>query len=195
MRKIAAIFFVTTTLFILLTAEKCISNKEVAEGEVSQNGIYVCLPCGSACDTIQYKTTGTCSHCSMALVKKSTITHTDVEPEEMCSFIDKAGNKNVLLLDVRTAEEFEGKAEQKFGRLKDAVNIPVQQLEQRMNELVAWKNKRIIVYCSHSHRSPRASYMLTQKGFKKVTNMQGGMSVWKARVSDEQCNNKIYIAQ
>ena len=57
------------------------------------------------------------------------------------------------------------------------------------------KKKEIIVYCSHSHRSPRASYMLTQNGFKKVTNMLGGMSVWKEQVKKNECNERLYQQQ
>ncbi|MBK9570546.1 MAG: rhodanese-like domain-containing protein [Chitinophagaceae bacterium] len=53
----------------------------------------------------------------------------------------------------------------------------------------------MVVYCSHSHRSPRASYMLTQNGFKHVTNMQQGMSVWKERVKDKACNQQLYVQQ
>lgn len=193
MRKALTVIISAGTLFILLTAEKCTNNKE-AVGSNSE-ALFVCLPCGSGCDTIQYKTTGTCGHCRMELVKKSTITHSNVEPENLCSFMAKAGSNNVLLLDVRTPEEFEGRAEAKFGRLNYAINIPVQDLEKRMNELENYKNKEIIVYCSHSHRSPRASYMLTQKGFNKVTNLQGGMSVWKENVKDEVCNQNLFINQ
>lgn len=193
MIKTLTVILSAATLFILLTAERSISIK--TGEEVDSQELFVCLPCGSGCDTIQYKTTGTCSHCSMELVKKSTITHSNVEPENLCSFIKKAGNNNVLLLDVRTPEEFEGKAEAKFGRLNHAINIPVQELDKRMGELAKYKNKEIIVYCSHSHRSPRASYMLTQQGFNKVTNMQGGMSVWKAKVKDEVCNQNLFISQ
>jgi rhodanese-related sulfurtransferase/DNA-directed RNA polymerase subunit RPC12/RpoP len=190
-----AISFIVTVaaILVLLTSEKCTDN-EVAK-EVGGGELFVCLPCGSGCDTIQYKTDGTCGHCSMKLVKRSTVTHSNVDPENLCSIIANAGNDNVLLLDVRTPEEFEGRAEAKFGRLNKAINIPVQELEKRMNELDTYKNKEIIVYCSHSHRSPRASYMLTQKGFNKVTNMQGGMSVWKSKVKDEVCNQNLFISQ
>lgn len=171
-------------------------NNQTKKKAIQSQQIYVCIPCGSACDTAQYNNSGTCSHCNMELVKKLTITHSNVEPENLCSFITKAGNNNnVLLLDVRTPDEFNGKAEAKFGRLNHAVNIPVQELEKRVNELAAYKDKQIIVYCSHSHRSPRASYMLSQKGFSKVTNMLGGMSVWKARVKNEECNQNLFIRQ
>jgi rhodanese-related sulfurtransferase len=99
-----------------------------------------------------------------------------IGPEEVCDYISK--HPEVVVLDVRTKEEYEGTTDE-YGTLKDALNIPVQDLEKRMLELNKMKDKEIIVYCSHSRRSPRASYLLTQRGFKNVTNMEGGMSTMK----------------
>ena len=138
---------------------------------------YTCIPCGYDCDKLTYAKPGTCAHCQMPLVKKSTIVFTSIQPSAICKYI--AGYPGVVLLDVRTREEFEGKANPNFGSLRNAINIPVQELETRISELNAYKKKQIIVYCSHSHRSPRASYLLTQNGFTNVTNLAGGMSVLK----------------
>ncbi len=154
---------------------------------------YACTPCGADCDATVYSSPGTCAHCHMPLVIKSTIVFKKMEPAKLCSFV--ATHKEVILLDVRTKAEFEGTATEKFGRLKNAINIPIQELEQRIAELNQYKNKEIVVYCSHSHRSPRASYLLNEHGFKKVTNMQGGMSVWKEQVKSKDCNKKLYISQ
>jgi rhodanese-related sulfurtransferase len=154
---------------------------------------YVCLPCGSSCDAAVHTKPGTCEHCHMQLVDKATVVFKKVQPAQLCKFI--AAHKQVLLLDVRTPEEFNGTAEEKFGKLKNAINIPVQQLEQRVKELNKYKNYDIVVYCSHSHRSPRASYLLNQQGFKKVTNMEGGMSVWKEQVTENNCGENLYVAQ
>jgi rhodanese-related sulfurtransferase len=96
-----------------------------------------------------------------------------------------SNNPDVVLLDVRTKDEFDGKGKPHFPSLKNAINIPVQELETRIEELAQYKNKTVLVYCSHSHRSPRASHMLTQSGFTKVFNMEGGMSV----VTDRSCTN------
>lgn len=186
MKKLFGSVIIVSLLFFSFTSEKYVSNKQDE---------YVCLPCGEDCDTALYKSPGTCSHCNMELVKRSTVKQTNVEPQNLCSLIAKTGSGNVLLLDVRTPAEFEGKAEAKYGRLKNAVNIPIQELAKRINELSAWKDKQIVVYCSHSHRSPRASYMLTQNGFAKVTNMSKGMSVWKTSVKDEKCNQQLFISQ
>ena len=139
---------------------------------------YSCLPCGSGCDSAVYDKPGICSHCNMKLVDRSTIVHKDIQPDKMCSL----NEKDVVFLDVRTPAEFNGTAKDKFGAIKNAINIPVQELEKRMNELEKYKDKEIVVYCSHSHRSPRASYMLTQNGFQKVTNILGGMILWKEHV-------------
>jgi rhodanese-related sulfurtransferase len=152
---------------------------------------YACTPCGAECDTALHNEPGTCSHCKMALVDKSTIVHKNIQPDKICSL----NGKNVVFLDVRTPAEFNGTAEDKFGAIKNAINIPVQELQSRINELEKYKGKEIIVYCSHSHRSPRASYMLTQSGFKNVTNMLGGMSVWKDLVKQNDCNERLYKAQ
>jgi rhodanese-related sulfurtransferase/DNA-directed RNA polymerase subunit RPC12/RpoP len=142
---------------------------------------YQCLPCGSDCDKVSYKSTGECPQCHMQLVKKSTVTFHSVAPTEICDYIKK--HPNAVLLDVRTKEEFEGKASPNFGTLKNAINIPVQELESKLSTISHLKNKEVLVFCSHSHRSPRASYMLTQNGFTNVTNMDGGMSV----VTDAAC--------
>ena len=138
---------------------------------------YACLPCGQDCDNAAYDKSGNCAHCHMPLVKTSTIHFKTIQPAAICNYIKN--NPHVILLDVRTKEEFEGKADPNFGTLKNAINIPIQELTQRLSSINTLKNKEIIVYCSHSHRSPQASYLLMQNGFTNVTNMAGGMSVMK----------------
>ena len=147
----------------------------------TKQNVYVCLPCGGSCDKEELTSPGNCQHCNMPLVSKSEIKHTSVSPEKVCRFI--ASKKDLVLLDVRTREEFNGTAEEHFGTLKNAINIPIQELESRLSELKRYKDKTILVFCSHSHRSPRASYLLTQNGFKNVVNMEGGMSV----MADNSC--------
>ena len=139
-------------------------------------GEYQCMPCGNDCDKTAYDKPGECPHCHMSLVKKSTVMFKSIQPTEICGYIAK--HPEVILLDVRTREEFEGKTDD-YGTLKNAINIPIQELESRIAEINDMKGKEIIVYCSHSKRSPRASYFLMQHGFKNVTNMEGGMSTMK----------------
>ena len=50
----------------------CVSVSFVIPGEQKPaTGQYQCLPCGNDCDNDSYDKPGTCPHCQMKLVKKS----------------------------------------------------------------------------------------------------------------------------
>lgn len=80
-----------------------------------------------------------------------------------------------FLLDVRTEEEYNGP----MGHIEGAVLIPVQDLENRYNELENQKGQTIIIYCRSGNRSMIAARILQAKGFK-VINMLGGMRAWNS---------------
>lgn len=167
---------IAATALILLTAVQCRFSAEKKENKIVTVKEYQCLPCGLECDKLVLDAdTGVCPKCQMELVDKATVTFGSVETSQLKDYIQK--HPGLILLDVRTKEEFEGKADPDFGTLKNAINIPVQELKTRMAELDSFKTRDILVYCSHSHRSPRASYMLVKSGFLKVVNMNGGMSL------------------
>jgi rhodanese-related sulfurtransferase/DNA-directed RNA polymerase subunit RPC12/RpoP len=181
---------------MVLFAESCTNANSTEKHTTAAVTVkYVCLPCGRTCDSTLYDAPGSCKSCMMELVDKATVNIRHIAPGAVCDFIVTAGRENVILLDVRTAEEFNGTAPDKFGRLAGAINIPVQQLEQRTGELKEFMNKEIMVYCSHSHRSPMAAYILMQKGFTKVTNMENGMSEWNTKVSPGKCSDSLFIKQ
>ena len=81
-------------------------------------------------------------------------------------------NESPLLLDVRTPAEF------KRGHLKGAVLIPVQQLQQRLKELNAYKGQDILLYCATGNRSTVASKILIDNGFTRILNMRRGIVGW-----------------
>jgi phage shock protein E len=74
------------------------------------------------------------------------------------------------LLDVRTSGEFAGR------HLPGAVNIPLGELERRMQSLGP-KDRPIVVYCQSGQRSGLAKRLLTANGFTAVHNL-GAMSSW-----------------
>ncbi len=154
---------------------------------------FVCMPCGYSCDSTVYKLPGSCPTCTMSLVEKSTVHFDNIDFAEMCDRVKK--NKNILLLDVRTKGEFSGENMEinSFGHLKNAVNINVAELASRLNELEPYKEMEIIVYCSHSHRSPRATYIMTNNGFKKVSNVVGGVSILMDQFSDNTCVRELFV--
>lgn len=74
------------------------------------------------------------------------------------------------LVDVRTPEEFRG------GHLPGAVNIPVQELAVRWQE-VGPTTRAVVVYCRSGARSTVAAQLLKQAGYAQVVNI-GPMSAW-----------------
>ena len=75
-----------------------------------------------------------------------------------------------LLLDVRTQEEYTGE-----GHLPGAVNIPVQELGDRLGELP--NDRAIVVYCRSGSRSARAAGILRSAGRTRVFDL-GSLDNW-----------------
>ncbi|NOX64994.1 MAG: rhodanese-like domain-containing protein [Chlorobi bacterium] len=80
---------------------------------------------------------------------------------------------NLVVLDVRHPEELTGE----YGHIAGVVNIPVEELEQRITELNKYKNDRIAVICRSGNRSKRATVILTDHGFNAVSVI-GGMKAY-----------------
>jgi rhodanese-related sulfurtransferase len=157
----------------------------------AQTKEYVCMPCGSSCDKVVHSKPGTCPSRHMKLVEKTALQFENLSTEEFCKRItDNPGN--ILLLDVRTEGEFDGSAwRTSYGHFKNAININVEDLEERMAELTKYKDREVLVYCSHSIRSPRAAMMLNENGFKNVKNMDGGVSTLHVKGND--CLEKNFV--
>jgi NADPH-dependent 2,4-dienoyl-CoA reductase/sulfur reductase-like enzyme/rhodanese-related sulfurtransferase len=75
-----------------------------------------------------------------------------------------------LIIDVRTTEEFAG------GAYPGAVNIPLDELQARVDEL-GDKSRDITLYCASGARSAYAQRMLLQMGFPNVKNGGGIMQM------------------
>ena len=78
----------------------------------------------------------------------------------------------VKLLDVRSALEFSQV------HIKDSINIPLDVLSVKINELSQSKHK-FIVLCRSGNRSPMAADMLLQSGIQYVKVMNGGIMRWQ----------------
>lgn len=76
--------------------------------------------------------------------------------------------ENLVILDVRTVAEYKEK------HLKNAINIPVKQLDTQVKSLTQDKNKRILVYCKSGNRSVKASRILKEHAFTPL-NVKGGL--------------------
>jgi len=75
-------------------------------------------------------------------------------------------NAGALLVDVRTPEEYKT-------HIEGAINIPHDQVEERLQEFGENKDRVIVVYCKSGGRSGRAQAILKEAGFKNVFNAGG----------------------
>ncbi|HPH47563.1 MAG TPA: rhodanese-like domain-containing protein, partial [Chryseolinea sp.] len=63
------------------------------------------------------------------------------------------------------------------GHLKGAINLEIEAIRNNMDTIRHYKDKTIVFYCSHSQRSRGISRLLSENGFTKFYNLNGGMSV------------------
>jgi adenylyltransferase/sulfurtransferase len=83
--------------------------------------------------------------------------------------------EDVFVLDVREPHEYQ------------IVNIgapliPLGEIERRAGELAEHKDREIVVHCKTGGRSQKAALALKQLGFKKVTNLKGGITAWADKI-------------
>jgi rhodanese-related sulfurtransferase len=93
--------------------------------------------------------------------------------EQTKQFLD--GDSTVVVLDVRSHEEFQSAT----GHLHGALLLPVQELATRMDELEQYKGRKLVVYCRTQNRSRRAVELLKQQGYNAVY-VEGGITGWNA---------------
>jgi rhodanese-related sulfurtransferase len=96
---------------------------------------------------------------------------------DLCLLAKK--NPGLVLIDVRSAGEYHDTSQYNslnMGHLKGAVNIEIDSIMKNVSVLNAYKNKAIVLYCSHSQRSRRVSKLLSENGFTDFYNLNGGMS-------------------
>ena len=83
----------------------------------------------------------------------------------------------VVLLDVRDPWEFE------ICRLTGSVNVPMNEIPQRLNELDA--QARTIVICHFGMRSLETGAYLEASGFSDIINLEGGLDAWAERIDED----------
>ncbi|BAF70292.1 rhodanese-like domain-containing protein [Nitratiruptor sp. SB155-2] len=98
--------------------------------------------------------------------------YTDLDAK---SFYKLAQQKDVILLDVRTPQEY------LEGHIPGANLIPLQLFRYLFLGGKGIADKRILVYCHSGNRSVEASKMLESWGAKRVYNLKYGILDWKKR--------------
>ena len=83
--------------------------------------------------------------------------------------------EDVFVLDVREPHEYQ------IANLA-APLVPVGEVERRIGELAAQKNREVVVHCRSGARSQKAALVLKQAGFTNVSNLAGGILAWADKI-------------
>lgn len=98
-----------------------------------------------------------------------------LEVEELRRALDT--QPDLLLLDVRSPQEYEGEQ----GHIAGSLNVPLDELGARVAELGTDPERPIAVICRTDRRSADAAAVLARQGFSNVRVVRGGMTAWLAR--------------
>jgi rhodanese-related sulfurtransferase len=82
-------------------------------------------------------------------------------------------NNDALVLDVRDNAAFT------TAHLPRAKNIPLGDLDKRVDEISKFKEKPVLIVCESGLRSRAASRLLKAKQFTQVSSLKGGFAEWQ----------------
>jgi hydroxyacylglutathione hydrolase len=109
----------------------------------------------------------------------------DVEPDELA--MDIPFDENLLVLDVRRETEFAD------GHVKDAINLPLQDLVDPGSMAIIEEQHNLYVHCGGGYRSIIAASMLKRQGIHNLRNVTGGWGKIKDQKGIEVIKEKSVL--
>ncbi len=82
-------------------------------------------------------------------------------------------SEDFILLDVRTPQEY---TKNKIGK---SINLPLNEIEQKVLTVIPDLNKKIYVYCLSGSRSLYAVDQMIKLGYKNVFDVKNGLLGWR----------------
>jgi rhodanese-related sulfurtransferase len=122
----------------------------------------------AGCSQIKTQTTSTSSTIPTTTANVPTIT----APDAYNLIQQNLNNPNFIILDVRTADEFNS------GHIAVAININYESQQFTADVSKLDKNKQYLVYCATGIRGAAATQIMMSFGFTDVQNMTGGITAW-----------------
>ena len=109
----------------------------------------------------------------------------DVEADEL--IMDIPHDNNLVVLDVRRETEFAD------GHLKDAVNIPLDEMTDPGSIANLEDNMNLYVHCAGGYRSVIAASLLKRQGIHNLRNVMGGWTKIKEQEKAEIIKEKSVL--
>ncbi len=96
-----------------------------------------------------------------------------VTVDEVKRVVDE--HDDVILLDVRSEQEYAQ------GKIEGSINVPIDELAQKVPTSIPDKDAKIYVYCLRDARSARATDTMIRMGYTQVFDMQDGLLAWRVK--------------
>jgi rhodanese-related sulfurtransferase len=96
---------------------------------------------------------------------------TSATPQMLSDLVNKQGG---IVLDIREGKEF------RAGHITDSIHMTFNELDKRITEISAHKDKPVIVVCKMGQTSGAATKRLKEEGFTQVYKLSGGIGEWTA---------------
>jgi len=99
-------------------------------------------------------------------------------------------NADVVILDVRSNYEHQ------LGKFKNAVTLDIENFREfpdKIAELEAYRNKKVITYCTGGIKCEKASAYLLEQGFEDVYQLEGGIIKYGIEAGGEDFEGKCYV--
>jgi hydroxyacylglutathione hydrolase len=109
----------------------------------------------------------------------------DVLPDELA--MDIPFDENLVVIDVRRETEFAD------GHIKDAINIPLQDLADPISMAKLEEQFNLYVHCGGGYRSIIASSLLKRQGIHNLRNVTGGWKLIKDQKGIEIAKDKSVL--
>jgi UPF0176 protein len=126
-------------------------------------------------------------HSGLKHINPSEKTGEYLEPAEFKKLKDE---KDVVIVDVRSNYE------NNIGRFKNAITFDINNFRdfpEKVTELEALKDKKVITYCTGGIKCEKASAYLLEKGFKNVYQLHGGIIKYGLEEGGEDFEGKCYV--
>ena len=81
-----------------------------------------------------------------------------------------------VLIDCREPDEHA------LVHIKAATLLPMSQIQERIGELEAHRDRRIVIHCHHGGRSLRVARWLREQGYPQAQSMAGGIDQWAQEI-------------
>jgi len=117
--------------------------------------------------------------CKPSAQKKSITSPTEIAPSisytnlDVADFNEAIIREGSVVLDVRTPKEVAD------GKIENAIEINFYDADFADKVLALDKTRDYYIYCKGGGRSVKAAQMMSENGFKKVNNLEGGYNSWK----------------